>query len=34
MRSGRGKQLWRNGSAYEGYWKDNEAFGFGRFIDP
>jgi len=32
MRHGRGKQLWKDGSIYEGYWKNNMAHGKGRLI--
>lgn len=31
-RSGRGKQVWSDGSYYEGYWLDNTANGYGRYI--
>jgi hypothetical protein len=30
QRSGIGKQTWRNGSVYEGYWENDMANGFGR----
>jgi hypothetical protein len=29
---GRGKQMWKDGSIYEGYWLDNMAHGKGRLI--
>jgi hypothetical protein len=32
FRSGRGKQIWRDGSYYEGYWLENMASGYGRYI--
>jgi hypothetical protein len=32
MRHGKGKQLWKDGSVYEGYWKNNMAHGKGRLI--
>lgn len=32
VRSGRGTQVWPDGSMYEGYWKDSMAFGEGRLI--
>lgn len=32
MKSGRGRQLWRDGSYYEGYWLNNMANGYGRLI--
>jgi hypothetical protein len=31
-RSGRGMQIWKDGSIYEGYWKNNLAYGYGRLI--
>jgi len=24
--------MWKDGSLYEGFWKDNLAFGYGRLI--
>ena len=32
MRHGKGIQYWKDGSMYEGYWKDDQAFGKGRLI--
>ena len=32
LRHGTGKQVWKDGSIYEGYWKDNMANGFGRLL--
>lgn len=32
IRLGRGKQIWPDGSMYEGWWKDNKANGKGRLI--
>jgi hypothetical protein len=32
IREGRGIQIWRDGSRYEGYWKNNRANGRGRLI--
>ena len=32
IRQGRGKQIWPDGSMYEGWWKDNKANGKGRLI--
>ena len=31
-RYGKGKQIWPDGSLYEGYWEDNKANGKGRLI--
>lgn len=31
-RCGRGKQIWPDGSIYEGYWDRNTANGQGRLI--
>ena len=31
-RNGRGVQQWKDGSVYEGYWRNNLAYGFGRLI--
>ena len=32
VREGRGKQIWADGSVYEGYWADSKANGRGRLI--
>ena len=32
VREGRGKQVWADGSLYEGYWKNDKANGHGRLI--
>jgi len=32
IREGKGKKILRDGSMYEGYWKDNKANGSGRLI--
>ena len=32
LREGRGKQIWADGSIYEGYWADSKANGRGRLI--
>ena len=32
MRHGKGIQYWTDGSMYEGYWKDDQAFSKGRLI--
>jgi hypothetical protein len=32
MRHGQGKQIWSDGSVYEGYWKYGMANGKGRLI--
>lgn len=32
QRHGRGKQIWQDGSIYEGYWHNNVACGKGRLI--
>lgn len=32
MREGRGVQIWRDGSKYEGYWSNDKAQGPGRLI--
>ena len=32
VRQGQGKQIWPDGSMYEGYWLDNKANGKGRLI--
>ena len=29
---GKGKQVWIDGSIYEGHWKDGKAHGIGRMI--
>ena len=31
-RHGKGKQLWPDGSIYEGYWSNDQANGYGRLI--
>ena len=31
-RHGRGRQIWTDGSYYEGYWKDDMANGHGRLV--
>ena len=31
-RHGKGTQLWKDGSKYEGYWKNDQAWGKGRLI--
>lgn len=32
QRHGKGKQYWPDGSFYEGFWKNNNANGYGRLI--
>ena len=32
LREGKGVQIWKDGSKYEGYWKDDQANGVGRLI--
>lgn len=32
LREGKGIQLWKDGSKYEGYWKNDQANGYGRLI--
>lgn len=32
MRDGQGKQVWADGSLYEGYWRNDKANGRGRLI--
>ena len=32
LREGKGVQCWKDGSKYEGYWKNDQAHGFGRLI--
>ena len=32
VRTGRGTQIWPDGSMYEGYWVDSKATGRGRLI--
>ena len=32
LREGRGLQVWKDGSKYEGYWRDDMANGYGRLI--
>ena len=32
MREGKGRQIWPDGSMYEGWWRDNKANGKGRLI--
>lgn len=32
IREGKGKQIWADGSVYEGYWKNSKANGRGRLI--
>jgi hypothetical protein len=32
LREGRGIQVWQDGSKYEGYWKNDQANGYGRLI--
>ena len=31
-RHGRGKQVWNDGTIYEGSWKDDKAHGKGRIV--
>jgi hypothetical protein len=31
-REGRGKQIWPDGSLYEGFWRNDKANGKGRLI--
>ena len=31
-RTGKGKQVWIDGSLYEGHWKNGKAHGIGRMI--
>ena len=32
QREGKGTQIWKDGSKYEGYWKNDQANGYGRLI--
>ena len=32
IRQGKGRQIWPDGSMYEGWWMDNKANGKGRLI--
>lgn len=32
IREGKGRQIWPDGSMYEGWWKENKANGKGRLI--
>lgn len=32
IRQGRGKQIWTDGSVYEGYWLNNKAHQKGRLV--
>ena len=32
VRDGKGKQIWADGSLYEGYWRNDKANGRGRLI--
>ena len=32
IRQGKGRQIWPDGSMYEGWWKENKANGKGRLI--
>ena len=32
LREGKGIQIWKDGSKYEGYWKNDQANGLGRLI--
>lgn len=32
IREGRGKQIWADGSIYEGFWKNSKANGRGRLV--
>ena len=32
IRQGKGRQIWPDGSMYEGWWMDNKANGAGRLI--
>lgn len=32
LREGRGVQMWKDGSKYDGTWKDDMANGYGRLI--
>ena len=32
IREGKGRQIWPDGSMYEGWWRDNKANGKGRLI--
>ena len=32
QREGRGVQIWRDGSKYEGHWKNDQVNGYGRLI--
>ena len=32
IREGRGKQIWPDGSLYEGFWRNDKANGKGRLI--
>ena len=32
VRHGKGKQIWPDGSIYEGYWRDDQVEGYGRLI--
>jgi len=32
LREGYGRQIWSDGSYYEGFWRNDKANGFGRLI--
>lgn len=32
LRDGRGVQIWKNGSRYDGFWKNGMAHGLGRLV--
>jgi hypothetical protein len=32
LREGKGIQVWKDGSKYKGYWKNDQANSFGRMI--
>jgi hypothetical protein len=34
VRSGKGQLIWKNGTFYEGEWKEDKANGYGILVHP
>ena len=34
MKHGKGKQIWKDGTIYEGFWYEDKANFYGRMIHP